>query len=65
VFHGAFTLALAQGCALGAAIRFAAAAAGLKCARLGGSMGPLDAARSRLCWRGRPRANLSCRRKLF
>jgi sulfofructose kinase len=39
VFHGAFTLALAQGCALGAAIRFAAAAAGLKCARLGGSMG--------------------------
>jgi sulfofructose kinase len=27
--------------------------------------GPLDAARSRLCSRGRPRANLSCRRKLF
>ena len=38
VFHGAFTLALAQGGALAAAIRFAAAAAGIKCARLGGSM---------------------------
>ena len=39
VFHGAFTLALAQGRTLAAAIRFAAAAAGLKCARLGGSRG--------------------------
>ena len=38
VFHGAFTLALAQGRALAAAIRFAAAAAGIKCTRLGGSM---------------------------
>jgi sugar/nucleoside kinase (ribokinase family) len=38
VFHGAFTLALAQGGALAAAIRFAAAAAGIKCPRLGGSM---------------------------
>ena len=38
VFHGAFALALAQGRALAAAIRFAAAAAGLKCTRLGGSM---------------------------
>src|SRR5262245_12781856 len=51
VFHDAFTLALAQGRTLAEAIRFAAAAAGL--------------ARSRLCSRGRPRANLSCRRKLF
>jgi sulfofructose kinase len=39
VFHGAFTLALAQGHTLAAAIRFAAAAAGLKCTRLGGSRG--------------------------
>ena len=39
VFHGAFTLALAEGRAEIAAMRFAAAAAGLKCARLGGSMG--------------------------
>jgi len=37
VFHGAFTLALAEGRELAAAIRFAAATAGLKCARLGGS----------------------------
>jgi sulfofructose kinase len=39
VFHGAFTLALSEGRDPAAAIRFAAAAAGLKCARLGGSMG--------------------------
>jgi len=39
VFHGAFTLALAEGRDIATAIRFAAAAAGLKCARLGGSMG--------------------------
>ena len=39
VFHGAFTLALAQGRTLAATIRFAAAAAGLKCTRLSGSMG--------------------------
>ena len=38
VFHGAFTLALAEGRDVEAAMRFAAAAAGLKCARLGGSM---------------------------
>jgi len=38
VFHGAFTLALAEGRDLVAALRFAAAAAGLKCTRLGGSM---------------------------
>ena len=37
VFHGAFTLALAEGQGVTAALRFAAAAAGLKCARLGGS----------------------------
>lgn len=37
VFHGAFTLALTQGRELAAAMRFAAAAAGLKCTRLGGS----------------------------
>jgi sulfofructose kinase len=37
VFHGAFTLALAEGQAIAAAMRFAAAAAGLKCSRLGGS----------------------------
>jgi sugar/nucleoside kinase (ribokinase family) len=38
VFHGAFALALAEGRDLAAALRFAAAAAGLKCTRLGGSM---------------------------
>ena len=38
VFHGAFTLALAEGREVTAALRFAAAAAGLKCTRLGGSM---------------------------
>ncbi len=37
-FHGAFTLALAEGRDEIAAMRFAAAAAGLKCTRLGGSM---------------------------
>jgi sulfofructose kinase len=36
VFHGAFTLALAEGRDVVAAMRFAAAAAGLKCMRLGG-----------------------------
>jgi sulfofructose kinase len=36
VFHGAFTLALAEGREIVAALRFAAAAAGLKCTRLGG-----------------------------
>jgi sugar/nucleoside kinase (ribokinase family) len=38
-FHGAFTLALAEGYDVVAALRFAAAAAGLKCTRLGGSTG--------------------------
>jgi sulfofructose kinase len=37
VFHGGFTLALAEGRDLAAAMRFAAAAAGLKCTQLGGS----------------------------
>lgn len=39
VFHGGFTLALAEGADIAGAIRFAAAAAALKCSRLGGSMG--------------------------
>ena len=39
VFHGAFTLALAEDRDLAAAMRFAAAAAGLKCTRVGGSAG--------------------------
>lgn len=38
VFHGAFALALAEGRDVAAALRFATAAAGLKCTRLGGSM---------------------------
>lgn len=39
VFHGAFALALVEGRDLPTALRFAAAAAGLKCTRLGGSSG--------------------------
>jgi sulfofructose kinase len=39
VFHGAFTLALVEGRDIANAMRFAAAAAGLKCGRLGGSSG--------------------------
>jgi sulfofructose kinase len=39
VFHGAFTLALAEGRGIADAMRFAAAAAGLKCTRFGGSTG--------------------------
>ena len=39
VFHGAFALALVEGRSLPAAMRFGAAAAGLKCTRLGGSSG--------------------------
>jgi sugar/nucleoside kinase (ribokinase family) len=38
VFHGAFALALAEGSDVETAIRFAAAAAALKCTRVGGSM---------------------------
>ena len=37
IFHGAFALALAEGKNEIAAMRFAAAAAGLKCTRIGGS----------------------------
>jgi sulfofructose kinase len=44
VFHGAFTLALAEGREITAAMRFAAAAAGLKCTRLGGSAAAPDRA---------------------
>lgn len=39
VFHGAFTLTLAEGRGIAEAMRFAAAAAGLKCTRLGGATG--------------------------
>jgi sugar/nucleoside kinase (ribokinase family) len=39
VFHGAFALALAEGCDEMAAMRFAAAAAALKCRRFGGVAG--------------------------
>lgn len=39
VWHGAFTLALAEGQAIPAAIRFASAAAALKCTRPGGGDG--------------------------
>ena len=38
-FHGAFALALAEGCDLNQAMRFAAAAAALKCTRFGGISG--------------------------
>jgi sulfofructose kinase len=36
VFHGAFTLAIAEGSDVAAAMRFAAAAAAIKCSRFGG-----------------------------
>jgi sulfofructose kinase len=39
VFHGAFTLMLAEGRGIAEAMRFAAAAAGLKCTRFGGATG--------------------------
>jgi sugar/nucleoside kinase (ribokinase family) len=39
VFHAGIALALAEGCDELAAMRFGAAAAGLKCTRFGGSMG--------------------------
>lgn len=39
VFHGGFALALAEGRDLGFAMRFASAAAAIKCSRLGGSAG--------------------------
>jgi sulfofructose kinase len=39
VFHGAYALALAEGACIDAAIRFAAAAAAIKCSRPGGRSG--------------------------
>ena len=39
VFHGAYTLAVAEGRFIGDAIRFAAAAAAVKCSRPGGRSG--------------------------
>jgi sugar/nucleoside kinase (ribokinase family) len=39
VFHGAFTLAIAESMDIPAALRFAAAAAALKCSRFGGPFG--------------------------
>lgn len=39
IFHGAYALALAEGQSAGAAIRFAAAAAAIKCTRPGGRSG--------------------------
>src|SRR5690606_728768 len=39
VFHGAFTLAIAEGSAIADAVRFANAAAAIKCARFGGRLG--------------------------
>jgi sulfofructose kinase len=39
VFHGAFALGLAEGWEIGATIRFAAAAAAIKCTRFGGRLG--------------------------
>jgi sulfofructose kinase len=44
VFHGGFTLALVEGRSPEGALRFAAAAAGLKCARFGGSTAAPDRA---------------------
>ena len=52
VFHGAFTLALAEGRDEMHAMRFAAAAAGLKCTRVGGSAGAQFGPRSSCSWRG-------------
>jgi sulfofructose kinase len=39
VFHGAYALAIAQGGTIGEAMRFASAAAALKCSRPGGRLG--------------------------
>ena len=44
VFHGAFALALAEGVNPGGAMRFAAAAAAIKCSRVGGGAGAPDRA---------------------
>ena len=53
VFHAGIALALAEGRDAVSAMRFGAAAAGLKCTRFGGSMGAPSAPRSRRSWRGR------------
>ena len=45
-FHGAFTLALAEGRDLAGALRFASAAAALKCTHFGGAAGSPRAPRS-------------------
>ena len=39
VFHGAFTLAIAQGCCVADAVAFANAAAAVKCTVFGGRLG--------------------------
>jgi sulfofructose kinase len=39
VFHGTYALALAEGLRIGGAMRFAAAAAAIKCSRPGGRSG--------------------------
>jgi sulfofructose kinase len=44
VFHGAFALALTEGRDMAAALRFATAAAALKCTRFGGRLGAPDRA---------------------
>jgi len=53
VFHGAFALALAEGCGAAEAMRFAAATAAIKCMRFGGGSGaPNRADVERLLARG-------------
>ena len=47
VFHGALALGLAEGMSARAAVRFASAAAAIKCTRFGGRTGCPEAARSR------------------
>jgi sugar/nucleoside kinase (ribokinase family) len=44
VFHGAFALAIAEGSAIPDAMRFASAAAALKCTRFGGAFATPDRA---------------------
>lgn len=44
VFHGAFAVAMAEKMGIGQAMRFAGAAAALKCLRFGGSLGVADRA---------------------
>jgi sulfofructose kinase len=56
VFHGAFALALTEGCGEIGAIRFAAAAAALKCTRFGGITGAPGRAEVEAFLAGRPQA---------